>query len=298
MATDGTQMPRIMKWVFVLLLAAGWATVANAATPIPDGRWRFKFVDAKGQADKPFDVYTYRPRRCDSKCPIVFVLHGLSRNASTYRDYWELVADKHQLLVVAPLFSQKDWPGDVYNLGDVAAQADREKWGYSAIEHLFDEVRDGQSGYAIFGHSAGGQFVQRMAIFRPDNRATVMAVGNPGWYLMPEWRKEKASDPYPYSRVTARVGESELRQALAKRFIVLAGENDNDPDAKNLNKSAGALREGATRLERAENFFKAATAAAAETGVKFTWELVEVPKTAHDGAAMSRAAADAMFGKK
>src|SRR5437868_6040801 len=131
---------------FVLLagaVAMMAASLSFAATPIPDGRWRFQWVDPKGYPDRPFDVYTYRPKRCDTKCPIVFVLHGVSRNASTYRDYWELIADRYQLLVVAPLFSQKHWPKAAgYNLGGVEEQADRERWAYSAIEHLFDEVRD------------------------------------------------------------------------------------------------------------------------------------------------------------
>jgi poly(3-hydroxybutyrate) depolymerase len=290
------EMTRSIVLMVALLVGS---VIASAATPIPDGRWRFQFIDAKGRPDRPLDVYTYRPRRCDSKCPIVFVLHGMSRNASTYRDYWELIADKHEVLVVAPLFSNRDWPrAAAYNLGDVADQANREKWAYSAIEHLFDEVREGQNGYAIFGHSAGGQFVHRMAFFLPDNRATVMAAANPGWYTMPEWRKEKANDPFPYSLVDAKVGEAELRKALARRFILLAGEKDDDPDAENLSKSAGAERQGATRIERAENFFKAATAAASEAGVKFGWELIEVPEVAHSGAGMSKAAADAMFGKK
>jgi len=291
-------MARMPK-VIVVVVAAWMAAGVLAATPIPDGRWRFQFVDAKGRPDRPLDVYTYRPKRCDAKCPIVFVMHGVKRNASDYRDYWELIADKYQLLVVAPAFSQRSWPKAAgYNLGDVGEQADREKWAYSAIEHLFDEVRDGHNGYAIFGHSAGGQFVQRMALFLPDSRATVMAAGNPGWYTMPEWRKDKATDPFPYSLVDARVGEAELKRALARRFILLAGEKDVDPDDENLNKTSGAMKQGETRVERAESYFKAATAAAAELGVKFAWELVEVPETAHDGAAMSRAAAEAMFGKR
>lgn len=283
--------------VFVLLI--GIVLDASAATPIPDGRWRFQFVDARGRADRPLDVYTYRPRRCDSKCPIVFVMHGLKRNASDYRNYWELIADRHQVLVVAPTFSEQRWPKAAsYNQGEVGQQPDREKWAYSAIEHLFDEVRDGHNGYAIFGHSAGGQFVQRMALFRPDNRATVMVAANPGWYTMPEWRKEKAQDAFPYTLVGSPAAEAELRLALAKRFILLVGEKDDDPDAENLNESAGAKRQGESRIERGENFFKAATTAASDLGVKFAWELVEVPATAHDGAAMSRAASEAMFGKK
>jgi poly(3-hydroxybutyrate) depolymerase len=288
-----------MKCLVLLALALWGAGNATAATPIPDGKWRFQWVDPKGFPDRPFDVYTYRPKRCDSTCPIVFVLHGVKRDAALYRQHWELLADKHQVLLVAPTFSQKSWPRAAgYNLGGVAEEADREKWAYSAIEHLFDEVRDGHNGYAIFGHSAGGQFVQRMALFRPDNRATVMVAANPGWYAMPEWRKDKAQEPYPYSLVNARVGDAELRTALARRFILLAGENDSDPDDENLNKSAGAMKQGDSRGERAENFFKAATAAANDLGVKMAWEFVEVPATAHDGAAMSKAAAEAMFGKR
>lgn len=281
------------------LLMGSMAWPALAATPIPPGKWSFMFNDARGQPERPIRVYTYRPNKCDTRCPIVFVMHGVKRNASTYRDHWELLADNHNLLIVAPEFSAKHWPrAAAYNLGDMAAQADREKWTYSAIEHLFDEVRDGHNGYAIFGHSAGGQFVQRMALFRPDHRASVMVAANPGWYAMPEWRKDKGSDPFPYSLVESPAGEAELRRALQRRFVLLLGEKDNDPDDDNLNQSEGAKKQGASRLERGENFFKAATAAAAELGVKFAWELNEVPDTAHDGAALSRAAAQALYGKR
>lgn len=283
----------------VLMLAAMLSTAASAATPIPDGRWRFQFKDVKGQPERPLDVYTYRPRRCDTKCPIVFVMHGFGRDGSVSRSHWELIADKYQVLVVAPTFSQRHWPkARSYAAGDVEGQPDREKWAYSAIEHLFDEVRDGHNGYAIFGHSAGGQFVQRMALLRPDNRATVMVAANPGWYTMPEWRKDKAQDPFPYSLVGSPAGEAELRQALGKRFVLMAGDKDNDPDEENLDRSPGALKQGETRMDRAESYFKAATAVAADLGVKLAWELVELPETAPDALSQSRAAAEAMFGRK
>lgn len=281
--------------VFVLLV--GSVGSALAATPIPDGRWRFQFTDARGRPDRPLDVYTYRPRRCDSKCPLVFLLPGAKRNASDYRGHWELIADRYQVLLVAPAFAEKHWPGPSYSQGEVAEQPDREKWAYSAIEHLFEEVRDGHNGYAIFGHAAGGQFVQRMALLRPDNRATVMVAANPGWYVMPEWRKEKAQDPFPYTLVGSPAGEAELRKALAKRFILVVGGKD-DSDEDNQNQSGGAKKQGESRLERGENFFMAATTAARDLGVNFAWELVEVPETARDVPAISKAAADALFGKK
>jgi poly(3-hydroxybutyrate) depolymerase len=287
----------------VWLLAAGAMAVvalpALAATPIPQGKWRFEFVDQKGRIDRPLQVYTYRPRKCDTTCPIVFVMAGVKRDASRYRDHWELQADKYNLLIVAPEFSRERWPkAQAYNLGDVAGQDDPDKWAFSAIEHLFDEVRDGQQDYRIFGHSAGAQFVQRMALFRPDSRAAVMVAANPGWYTMPEWRRDKAADAFPYSLVGAKVGEAQLKRALGRRFVLLLGEKDDDPDAENLNRSAGAKRQGDTRVERGENFFKSATAAAQVLATPLAWELVEIPDVAHDAAAMSKIAADTLYGKK
>jgi poly(3-hydroxybutyrate) depolymerase len=287
-----------MKRLVAAFLFAVLAVPALAATPVPSGKWSFVFTDRKGQPDRPIRVYTYRPRQCDSTCPIQIVLHGSKRNASDYRDLWESAADHHGFLVVAPEFSQKSWPKAArYNLGDVAEWTNPEKWAYSAIEHLFDEVRDGQADYRLFGHSAGGQFVQRMLLFRPDARASVFVAANPGWYLMPEWRKEKAAGNYPFTLHEAKVGEANVRQALARRMILLVGENDTDPDDENLNQSDGAKKQGESRVDRAENFFKLATSLAGELGVKFAWELVEVPGAAHDAAAMGKAAAEAVYGK-
>jgi poly(3-hydroxybutyrate) depolymerase len=280
----------------VVLMAGG---TALATTPVPSGKWSWTFVDEKGRADRPLKVYTYRPRPCDTTCPMMFVMAGVKRDASTYRDYWELLADRYKFMVIAPEFTRDLWPKAAsYNLGDVAAQGDREKWAFSAIEHLFDEMRDGQKDYRIFGHSAGGQFVQRMALFLPENRASVMVAANPGWYTMPEWRKEKAGEPFPYSLAGSRAGEAQLRQALARRLVVMVGEKDDDPDDENLNQSSGAKKQGDTRVARGENFFKAAGAAAADLGVKLNWEFIEVPGVAHDGKSMSTAAAQALYGKK
>ncbi len=275
------------------------APCAIAATPVPGGKWSFVFKDVKGHPDRPIRVYTYRPRDCDSKCPIQFVMHGVKRDASKYRDDWEILADRHKLLIIAPEFTQREWPRAAkYNLGDVAENADREKWTFSAIEHIFDEMRDGQTDYKIFGHSAGGQFVHRMLLFRPDSRASVYMAANPGWYTMPEWRSDKAVASFPFSLAGTKVGEAEVRRALSKRLVLLLGENDNDPDDENLNNTDGAKKQGATRVDRGETFFKNATSLAGELGVKFAWELVEVPATAHDGTAMGKAAAAAVYGNK
>lgn len=285
--------------VALAVLACGVAFCAAAATPVPSGKWSFVFNDKQGQSSHPIRVYTYRPRACDSKCPMWIVLHGMARNASALRDTWVDLADRYEFLVVAPEFSQKEWPRAAkYNLGDVAGNDNPEKWTYAAIDHLFEEMRDGQPDYRVFGHSAGGQFVHRMLLLRPESKASIYVAGNPGWYALPEWRKEKSESAYPHSLVGSKSGEAQVRQALAKRLLVLVGEKDSDPDDESLNKSDGAMKQGATRVERGENFFKAANRLAGELGVALAWQYIEVPETAHDSAAMSRAAAETIYGKR
>ncbi len=281
----------------VLMVAVGLPTMA--ATPVPSGKWSFVFTDARGQADRPLRVYTYRPRQCDSTCPMVFVMHGTDRKASAMRDYWELPADRYGFLVIAPEFSDKHWPKAAdYDLGGVADDRNREKWAYSMVEHLFDEMRDGQKEYAIFGHSAGAHFVHRLLVLLPDNRASLAIAANAGWYLVPEWRKEKTSHPYPHSLVESPAGEAGLRRALQKRLVVLLGEKDAGAKDDGLDQSDGSRKQGENRLERGESFFGAATTAARDLGVKLAWELSYVPVAGHDGAAMSKAAADFAWGGK
>ena len=284
---------------FALLLAS---MAAAAATPVPSGRWSFVFTDQKGRADRPIRVFTYRPKACDSTCPIMIVLHGAKRDAYPYMKEWASVADDHKMILIGPQFEARHWPKAAgYNAGDVKGEPDREKWVFAAIEHLFDEVRDGQKDYALFGHGAGAQVVQRMAIYRPDNRARVLVAANPGWYTMPEWRKEKEKaykEPYPYSMVDSPAGEPELRAGLQKRLVLIVNEKDEAPDDEASEKAAAVVKQGESRVERAENFIKAATSAAQELGVKLAWELNEAPDKVNDVYTMGDFAARTVFGKR
>ena len=284
-----------MKKLLVAALLLASAIPALGATQVPSGRWSFIFTDQKGRADRPIRVYTYRGKKCDSDCPMLFLMSGEKRNAYDYLAMWDYVADRNNLILVAPEFLNDRWPKSAgYQLGDVAEKQNAERTSYAAIEHLFDEIRTTQKDYMIFGHSAGAQFVQRMAFLRPDNRASVMVLGNPGWYLMPEWRKDKGAVAYPHSLVDSPMPASDdaVRKALAKRVILLVGDNDAEPDSENLNANAAGKKLGESRTERGENFFKAATTAAGELGVKLGWQLAEMPPTVQDAQGVSRAASD------
>jgi pimeloyl-ACP methyl ester carboxylesterase len=279
------------------------ATASFAATPVPSGRWSFVFTDQKGRPDRPIRVFTYRPKACDATCPIVIVLHGTKRDAFPYMKHWGSIGDEHKVIVIGPQFEDRHWPKSAaYNTGDVKEQPNREKWVFAAIEHLFDEVRDGQKDYVLFGHGAGAQVVQRMAMYRPDNRARVMVAANPGWYTMPEWRKEKEKvykEPYPYSMVDSPAGEAELKAGLQKRLVLIVNEKDSEvSDDEGLEKGDAVKKQGESRVDRAENFIKAATAASQDLGVKLAWELNEAPDKANDGYFISEYAARVVYGKR
>jgi pimeloyl-ACP methyl ester carboxylesterase len=297
------------RWIALIMsvVAMVASAAAFAATPVPSGRWSFVFTDQKGRPDRPIRVFTYRPKQCDSTCPILIVLHGAKRDAYPYMKDWASVADDHKVILIGPQFEARHWPkAAAYNAGDVKEQADREKWAFAAIEHIFDEVRDGQKDYVLFGHGAGAQFVQRMAIYHPDNRARVMVAASPGWYTMPEWRKEKDKDgkerqfkePYPYSMVESPAGEAELRAALQKRLVLIVSEKDEAPDDEASEKRGEVVKQGESRVDRAENFIKAATAAAQELGVKLAWELNEAPEKVNDVYTMGEYAARIVYGKR
>jgi pimeloyl-ACP methyl ester carboxylesterase len=153
----------------------------------------------------------------------------------------------------------------------------------------------------LFGHGAGAQVVQRMAIYRPDNRARVMVAANPGWYTMPEWRKEKEKayrEPYPYSMVESPAGEAELKAALQKRLVLIVNEQGEGPDNEGSEKRDAVVKQGENRVERGENFIKAATAASQELGVKLGWEFHEAPDKVNDLYSMGDFAARLVYGKR
>ena len=70
----------IRKWVVrVALVAVAFTSLAaSAATPVPGGKWSWVWTDRAGM-NQPMRVYTYRPRACDTTCPILIALHGALR---------------------------------------------------------------------------------------------------------------------------------------------------------------------------------------------------------------------------
>lgn len=244
------------------------------------------------------DVEFYRPTHFCHDSEILLVMHGTRRNAADYRDTWSGAADRYGCLVVCPRFPRVDFPRGAYQLGGIRDRTGtiRPKcsWTFEAVERLFDLVREASGnssdGYYLYGHSAGGQFVHRLALFLPEARYVAAVAANSGWYTMPTFQER-----FPYGLVNAGLSPADLKRALARRLIVLLGGSDVDANDPYLRNSMRARQQGSTRRERGGAFYAAAESAAARLGVPLAWELETVPLATHSDADMMPAAARALF---
>jgi poly(3-hydroxybutyrate) depolymerase len=271
----------------LLSLAVSLIVVAQSwAAPIPSGPGE---QDAR-LGNTVMRVFTYRPDCADPS--ILLVFHGVSRNADGYRDHARPLADKLCMIVVAPLFDKKRFPSWRYQYGGIVrrhAVQDPRDWSGRLVVDLIGWVRAQQGRNRpvfMIGHSAGGQFLSRLAAFVPTDAVRIV-IANPSTHVLPSLETAAPfgfADVYSGSRAAA-----ELRRYLATPVtIFLGGEDVGD---KELTNSPEAQRQGATRLERGQNTFKEGQRMATANGWTFNWRLVELPGVGHSSTKMFRSAA-------
>jgi dienelactone hydrolase len=240
-------------------------------------------------------VFTYRPPNC-SDPSLLLVFHGVARNARTYRDYARPLADRNCLLLVAPLFDQRDFPGWRYQRGGIVkggAVQPPSDWSGNLVPALAEWVRQQEGrplAYSLLGHSAGGQFLERLAAFVPTQAGRIV-VANPGSYVLPSL---EVAAPYGLGKVYAgAAGEAQLRRYLELPLTIYLGEADTRDDR---DESPEARAQGASRHQRGMNVFDAARKLAQARGWAFNWRLVELPGVGHSASKMFAApqASDAL----
>ena len=251
-----------------------------AAEPIAPGTGQ-QMADVSGAR---IAVFTYRPAGCSDPA-LLMVFHGIARNAGTYRDDARALADRNCLLVVAPKFDQHAFPIWRYQRGgivkDGVVQNPRD-WTGRLVLDLVDWVRK-QEGrplpYSFIAHSAGAQFLDRLAAFVPT-QARRLVVANSGSYVFPSLEIDA---PYGLGKVYAVAeGEAQLRRYLAQPLSIYLGKEDTRDDDRNPD----ALTQGKSRYVRGLNTFNAARTLAQDRGWTFNWRLVELPGVGHNAQKM------------
>jgi poly(3-hydroxybutyrate) depolymerase len=288
----------------VFVTAALLAACASGQRPagmdsaIRPGLGVFTFDDYRPLEDRPVRVFYDAPAGLDT-AQILIVMHGVGRKAEEYRADWRNVVDSRNVLVLVPEFSEEQYPGsEGYALGNTVdpdgTPVPEDRWSFHVVEALFDyvvrEVGSNARDYALFGHSAGGQFVHRFIEFMPTHRARIAVAANAGWYTIPD---DSITFPYGLRKAPAAV---DLHRVFDTNLVVLLGAEDIDSDAQSLRRSEGSDKQGENRLERGLNFYRSSRDIAAKKSISFRWRLTVVPNISHSHAEISAVAAPFVLG--
>jgi pimeloyl-ACP methyl ester carboxylesterase len=230
-------------------------------------------------------VYTYRPTHCVEP-QLLLVFHGLNRNAADYRDSARWLADNMCLIVAAPEFDKEHFPTWAYQRGGIVHNGrvlPPNEWTVQYVPALIQRVQSMERrpiDVFMIGHSAGGQFLSRVAAFVPTVAKRIV-VANPSTYVFPSMTPA----PFGFGGVYPRsADETNLRRYLATPVTIFLGEEDTGDE--NRNDSDDAKQQGVTRLERGRNAFGAAQALARQRGWAFSWRLIELPGVGHSARKM------------
>jgi len=246
----------------------------------------------KNSERKSIKVWTNKPEGWVDGDRILFVMHGAGRNADDYLQAWVDIAAQKNILIVAPEFESpfsriitNDYAeGNLFTFFGVRNPI--EEWAFTVVENIFDHIVGNNnlsnSSYDIFGHSAGGQFVHRMVLMKPEARIETAIAANSGTYMFvnPEVN-------FPYGMGGTPLNVSGLRNSLQKKLVILLGEQDNTIDQGILDQSEVAMDQGAHRLARGSNFYSSSERYAREHNIEFNWKIGTVQNVGHDYIKMS-----------
>jgi poly(3-hydroxybutyrate) depolymerase len=264
------------------------AAFARAALSTGDSS---QFFDVKGVQ---LNVLVHVPDTPVERLLIVF--HGSGRDADTARRDAMPLGAAGRCLIVAPYFDEARFPEAKYQNGGIGVDPVGKRT-IDLVEPLAEAICAAHGAslpYYLIGHSAGGQFVQKVAAFEPG-KAKVIVAANPGVQLVP---RDDENYPYGYGKLRSRGGtEAGLQRYLAAPLVFYQGTADTRRE-KGLAMHATADRQGLTRYERGLKCFAYGRQLAEANGWPFKWKIYEVPSVGHSSKGMyaHRNAVNALFG--
>ena len=257
----------------------------------PCGRSSFVFA----HDDAPAVVtHVCVPPTLSSRTGVTVVMHGKLRNAADYLEPWLAWAAEEDQIILAPCFDRASWPGSrSYNLGNVFAgrngrgeRLPESLWSFTVVEALHEHVRAGfgleDEQFALWGHSAGGQFVHRCLLFKPSARVRTAIAAGCGWFTVPSTH---VGFPYGVRHPLLPFEQADVQDYTAKQLVLMRGTLDTIRDG-DLRTTRGADAQGANRFDRAAHMLRSAQ----EADPHSPWSLVDVPNVGHDAARMAVAA--------
>ncbi|WP_229368341.1 hypothetical protein [Telluribacter humicola] len=290
---------------------------------INEGSGAFLIEGGVGNEGKTIKVFYHRPKNFNSTSKVLIVIPGAGRNADSYRDTWIAESEEYSLLILSPMYSNDEYGFEDYHLGGLITNSNLKanieyidntntarldeamlnfkvnsnsnEWIFNDFDRLFDLVVNAvdlkQNSYDIFGHSAGGHILHRLAIFQKSSKANRILASNSSFYTLPTFEAD-----FPFGCKNMPITQESLKSTFKRRLVVLLGELDNENETRGtFLQSKSANEQGLHRLERGTNFYNKSKAIAEELGFGFNWELVIVTNVGHDHLKMGDAAANYLY---
>lgn len=246
----------------------------------------------RGRDTAPVRVWVVAPASPAPIERITIAMPGTMRNAEDYARGWRAFCD--QSVVLVPEFTRTDWPGSrQYALGNVTrgrsegrGRNPRHCWSFTVVEEIHRGARRHfgveDEGFVLWGHSAGAQFVHRMALFCPDAPVHAYIAAGAGWYTVPD---PAIAFPYGLGDAPVAFTSQDIAAFAAQPLTLMRGTHDTERDA-HLKTSPEAEQQGANRYERAGYMLRKGHAADPRCG----WRLLDVSGAAHEPTKMAAAA--------
>lgn len=249
-----------------LAFAAGALAAPSALAQgigLPSGPSDYAVDVTTGARKFAMRVFVNVPTTGIADRPVLFVMHGVNRDADRYRDEWKALSDKHGVVVVVPEFDSTNFPKrEAYNFGGVVDRDGKvrpqREWNFQVIDQIFADFlsRSGSKAAEVdlYGHSAGAQFAHRFALLGASPRVRRVVIANAGSYSMPVFDK-----PFPWGLGGIGLGEGHLSRVLSLEGIVMLGDEDTDPNHPSLPRDPAAMRKDHTASRAARHSSRRST---------------------------------------
>ena len=286
------------------------------------GSGNFLIQDGR-DSSRTIRIFYHKPKKFNRDSRVVLVIPGSGRDGNEYRDAWKTASEKHNILILSPSFPVEKYKFEDYHLGGIIKNTnliehvrpiettnkvelaedsiefevvhEPGSWIFSELDRIFELIKENLNlnteNYDIFGHSAGGHILHRMALFHSSDKVNRIVASNASFYTLPttEFR-------FPFGIQDSPLTEVELGSVFRSSLILLLGEKDNAQETDGtflISKSAN--QQGNHRFERGRFFFEKSKEVAGKSGVAFLWKLQIVPGVGHDFRKMSKAAAAYLY---
>lgn len=291
-----------------------------------EGSGVFLIEGGIGNEDKTIKVFYHKPKKFSATSRVLIVIPGAGRNGDSYRDAWIEESEKYSLLILSPMYPESEYGFEDYHLCGLITDTNLKnsieyventnivrldedefefkvnpnsnEWIFNDFDRLFDlsvdALNSNQKSYDIFGHSAGGHILHRLALFQKNSKADKILASNPSFYTLPSFKTG-----FPFGFKHAPIEQESLKSAFSNKLIVFLGELDNEKETGGtFLHSKSANEQGLHRLERGKYFFKESRAIAKELELDFNWDLVIIPNVGHNHRKMGDAAANYLYGER